>query len=230
MKKYFFLVSILALLTACDEECMVECDFTGAVQIDTTWPIPDMLWITGQDTVVFVYSNEDGDSLFMEVDQYEFSYSQMMDRVPCGECGDSVDALTVIPSFDYKLISNKDIEVSIQMNSGRVIEEEQRLLQCVDGVITFRNSNGTELGSTPFIFDCNSSFDDEDALKINKEAYGHKRSTRDTVFNTCVIDSGLFYFIDPAAAINEFTIAREVPIRMFNHLGTCWRFDSTRFK
>ena len=111
------------------------------------------------------------------------------------------------------------------MNSDRVIEEPNRLLQCVDGSITFIN-NGASDRVVNFIFDCNSVFDPEDAFQIIHEAYGHRRAGRDSLVRNCVVDSLDYFFREDNADVPLFTLSREVPIRVFEYRDQCWRYDT----
>lgn len=230
MRYLCFLLPLLFALSSCQEECMLECDFTGMVQVDTTWPIPHQLWIIGADSVELIYIDTlNGDSTVFEVVDYSFDISEELDTVPCGECGDSVLAKKVTPHFRYEIRNEDNLSIIIEMNSDRVINEPNRLLQCVDGSVTFIN-DGTMARTIRFIFDCNSVFDPEDAFLIINETYGHRRAGRDSLVGNCMVDSLDYFFLEPASDVPLFTLSREVPVRLFEFNDQCWRYDTIRVK
>ena len=230
MRFLILFIPVLFVLSSCQEECMLECEFTGMTQVDTTWPIPDAMWIAGRDTADLIFRDTlNGDSTIFEVMDYSFSYTESMEYVPCGECGDSVWSRKVVPHFRYEIRNDEDLTIIIEMNSDRVIDEPNRLLQCVDGSITFLN-NGISDRVINFIFDCNSVFDPVDAFEIINEAYGHHRAGRDSLVRNCVVDSLDYFFRDDNAAVPLFTLTREVPVSLFEFNDQCWRFDTIRVR
>lgn len=218
---------VLVLGSACkNDECMIPCDFEGTVQIDTTWPIPDQKWLPGKDTVTFVYRDSLGmtDSMYWDVTDYSFSYTEREYISPCGECGDSILAKEVTPHFTYTIQSDRDLSMTITMNSGLVIEEDNRILQCVDGKIEFFKNNQS-IREESFIWDCNSVFDLEDALEINNTYRGQNATQADSIL-ICPITAGDFYFYQPSSTMKIFTLADDIPVRNFELEGQCWYFDT----
>lgn len=210
---------------------MVQCEFTGTTQTDTTWPIPDKQWMLGRDTVRFIYEGSAGDTLVMDVDRYEFSYDTRLDTVACGECGDSVRSLIVIPSFDYRL-SGDGIQINIHMDSDRNHPMVQEYLKCVDGYIEFTDETGRSLRFERFTFDCNNAFDLTEAIELNNEFHNHNLEfyTQDSIVNECVVDSANIFFIDKTKEVSEFAMGLYTPIMMFNWAGQCWHYDTIMAK
>ena len=89
------------------------------MQIDTAFAISsDTTWIFEGIPYVLVYTNDNAEEMTFDVDEYRQYYTMRTDRVPCGECGDSVNATVVIPHFEYRLSGDRNVDVTITMDSG----------------------------------------------------------------------------------------------------------------
>ena len=99
-----------------------------------------------------------------------------------------------------------------------------RLLKCIEGRITF--SEGTSSTSLLFLADCNSTFDKEEEIELNRKWFQLEWTDVDTTIASCPVDSGHYYHITsgPAEAV---IFDHRLPIRMFKRNGECWSFDRT---
>ncbi len=230
MRIVFFLSVILLTVAACSEECMVECKFDGTTQIDTTLEITvDTSWIIGGDSVILVYENEDMDELMFNITKYERSYSSRSGREACGECGDSVNVMFVIPHLSYEAQSDQDLLLKINFDSDYIITQDDGLYQCLEGTITFVDgSSGTS--NFTFVADCNSFFGPDVEKELNKSWLDLLKTDVDTTIQTCPIDSGNFYIVDGNEYIPEVAFGRGAPVKMFRWKGDCWNFKEARTK
>ena len=209
---------------------MVECEFTGGTRIDTTLLITaDSTWILGGDTVALVYANDVGDELAFEAERYEYSYTERSGREACGECGDTIPTITVIPHMSYEAIANNGFSLSINFESDFIITLNEGLYQCVKGEISL-SEPGIGASSVEFVADCKGSFTQEDEEELNLNYFELRKTLVDTVPGVCQVDSGFYYRTMLASPLSEISIGYGVPVQSFRWNGTCWNFKESRPK
>jgi hypothetical protein len=228
LKVFFSSMVFIGLLTlvACEDECMVECKLDGTMQIDSAFAIDaDTVWILGEDSIQLVYINDSAEEMIFDVAEYRHYHTMSTFPVPCGECGDTVNTTLVIPHFDYQLSGDQSLDISIEMHSNYFVDEEERLLKCIRGEMTF--IEGGNRNSVTFLADCNSTFDKEEEVALNRTWLDLNWTIADTTISSCPIDSGQYFHTTSGQVVDAVFFDHKLPIKKFKYDDECWSFDRT---